>query len=441
MASMEAASPSMPLSDRGADRPVRLALLSTPRAGNNWLRHMLAALYRLPSLPVHGTRGVDWANLPRECLLAMHWHPTPTLRERLAEHGFQSIVLARHPLDVLISILHFALHYSSGQATQRWLEGEEGNERCIFAAMPRSTAFMDYATGRRAAALLSVSHEWWQLPGCVTVRYENLLQDPEGALQRLAEALAAPGRAPLPEVIAGSSMAQLRQSTGSKYHFWQGQSGLWRRLLPRAEANVIANAHGAVFAELAYAVAPDPGLDGAQADANWIKLIWEELAEDLFALQQRGRSSKVYPHLPAQMVPLRDHAELVERFSAVQNQLLATQVTYRDMLDKLTLAQQTVGEMRARCTFAETQAEKLRQGQAVLQARLDQAEETCDDLQQQLLQAREWQSDPTLEDASQDSPLQIEEVTPRAGRLACTLRRLGQRYPPLASLARWVSGP
>jgi len=442
MASTDAGSLNLPGAERESDRPLRIALISTPRCGNNWLRHLLAGLYRLPSLPVHTTCDLDWANLPRECVLAIHWHPTASFLERLSEHGFQNVVLARHPLDVLISILHFALHYSSSQATQRWLEGEEGNERCIFAAMPRSTAFLDYATSRRAAALLSVSHEWWHLPGCAQVRYEDLLKDTEGTLQRLTEALGAPGRAPFSEVVAGTSMPRLRQSTGAKYHFWQGQSGLWRDLLSTREATLIASAHLPILADLGYVVEPDPTLDGAQADANWINLIWEELAESLFALRQQGRSESAAVQLQAQ---LAQHAELAARFTATQNQLVATQVTYREMLEKLTSAEQTVGELRARGTLAENNVEELRLEQAslrleqaTLQGRLAAADETCEELREQLLQMREWHGTPPAGGASRNPTLALEEGTPRTGRLALTMRRLGQRYPPLASLARWV---
>jgi Sulfotransferase domain len=375
--------------------PLRVALISTPRAGNNWLRHLLVGLYQVPSLPVHTPREIDWAALPRECLLAVHWHPSPSFLERLDQHGFQMIVLARHPLDVLISILHFALHYSSTQATQRWLEGEDGNERSIFGAMPRSTAFLDYATGRRAGALLAVSQEWWQVPGCLKVRYEEVLQDPQGTLQRLAEGLGVPGRALVAEVVAANSMAKLRHSTGSKYHFWQGQSGLWRHLLPAAETALIADAHQPVFAALGYEVDPDPHLNGAQADANWIKLIWEELAEDLHTLRECGPAGATA--LSQVNESRRAYAELVEKFTAVQNQLLATQVTYQDMLAKFTLAQQTVGEMRARCEAAERE-------HAALLARATKAEETSAFLRAQ--------------------------ISPRS-----KLKR------PLASLARWVSRP
>jgi hypothetical protein len=407
------------MDDARTGSPLRLALISTPRAGNNWLRHLLGDLYRFPTIPVHSLHDVDWVALPPECLLAIHWHPTPAFLERLSKHGFRCLVLARHPLDVLISILHFALHYGSTQATQRWLEGEGGNERGIFAAMPRSTAFLNYATGHRAGALLSISYEWWTLPGCLQVRYESLLTDPEGVLQRLADALGAPPRAQLAEVVSGSSMGRLRQTTGSRYHFWQGQKGLWRSLLPPAEATVIAEAHREVFATLGHEVNPDPALDAAQADANWIQLIWEELAEDLATLKQLGQNDGL--SVATQLAQAkRAHADLEKRFTALQNQFLATQSTYQDMLEKFTVAQQTVGEMRARCAHAE---------------------EHCEELRALLLRAQQAQSLGEDGEGLDEIAVASREPASPDGRVSGTLRRLGQRYPPLASLAKWVSRP
>ena len=79
----------------------------------------------------------------------------------LQRHGFRVLVLSRHPLDVLISILHFV---RKDRETNNWLGGEGGDERSIFGASPCSPQFLAYATSERAKALLSVSREWWPDP-------------------------------------------------------------------------------------------------------------------------------------------------------------------------------------------------------------------------------------------------------------------------------------
>ena len=106
----------------------------------------------------------DWENLPPEVVLQLHWRRDPGFVERLSAHGFRVVTVARHPLDVLISILHFCVYESE---SEHWLLGAGGSEAGIYAAMPRSRAFVEYATGPRAAGLLAVTPDWWGQPGVV----------------------------------------------------------------------------------------------------------------------------------------------------------------------------------------------------------------------------------------------------------------------------------
>ena len=115
-------------------------------------------------------------------------------------------MLARHPLDVLVSILHFASHEPQ---TARWLDGEGGDESSILGAEPASAAFLASATGPRARALLAVTPEWWPHGG-VAVRYEDAVGSPEAALEgegddQLAVDRAVEGlhRTPGPDLLGG----------------------------------------------------------------------------------------------------------------------------------------------------------------------------------------------------------------------------------------------
>lgn len=43
---------------------LRLAIVSTPRSGNTWLRKLLASMYDLPQIAVHTPREIAWQSLP-----------------------------------------------------------------------------------------------------------------------------------------------------------------------------------------------------------------------------------------------------------------------------------------------------------------------------------------------------------------------------------------
>jgi len=256
---------------------MRIAVISTPRAGNTWVRHLLGTAYEVPHLARHSMTDSDWAALPAECVLQIHWRREPDFEAKLAGHGFRVVTVARHPLDVLISILHFCVYESE---SEQWLLGARGNESGIFAAMPTSQAFVEYATGPRAAELLAVTLDWWGRPGVVGLRYEECVRDAAGQMGRLEESFGPMRRWSRDLAAEACSLERLRR-VATNNHFWQGRPGLWRHLLPAAEARAIAAAHADIFTALGFDCDPDPALDALAADRNWVRLVGDEIKETL----------------------------------------------------------------------------------------------------------------------------------------------------------------
>jgi hypothetical protein len=255
---------------------VRLALLSTPRSGNTWLRRLLAQLFAAEEQAVHHPDEICWQALPHACVLQLHWPRTRDLEAKLAAHGFRVVVLARHPLDVLLSILHFATHDG---ATRHWLQGEAGDERPLHGAMPCSASFVEYGQSQRARALLAVSTQWCQAPGAITLTYEDLVANPSVQLGRVAQALDIAPQRSLADTVAGATLPRMRGISGARHHFWQGQPGLWRRLLVPDIAVTLAATQAEPFTRFGYLCDPDSHLTRGQADALWIDLNREELTE------------------------------------------------------------------------------------------------------------------------------------------------------------------
>ena len=244
---------------------LRLAIVSTPRSGNTWLRKLLASMYDLPQIAVHTPREIAWQSLPPKVILQIHWRDTYNFVSLLAENGFRPIVIARHPLDVLISILHFAPYESQ---TARWLDGEAGSEISIINKSPLSSEFIDYAVGKRSAALLSISATWWNRENTWQVRYENLVADTAEELCKLNEQLGLKPARPILDVIPLNSLASLRK-TAANNHFWQGKCGHWKHLLTAAVARRIASSRQSVLNELGYVCDPDEKLTEEMAITTW----------------------------------------------------------------------------------------------------------------------------------------------------------------------------
>jgi len=212
----------------------------TPRTGNTWLRKLLAGDLDLVEYPAHTLEDVPWHALAERCAISMHAHATPELLALLAQHHIRVVVTIRHPLDVLISILAYTQYQ---RKTKRWVSGDGGDESSLFAAHPLDRAFLEYAQSPRAHVLLGVSPEWLSHASAV-VRYEALAAHPVRALNALFATLQVSPMRRVSDVVAGNTIDLLRAiHTDNAHHFWRGESGIWKRLLPLDIARTIAEHH------------------------------------------------------------------------------------------------------------------------------------------------------------------------------------------------------
>ncbi|MCA1684913.1 MAG: sulfotransferase domain-containing protein, partial [Planctomycetia bacterium] len=270
------------------DQPtLRLAVISTQRSGNTWLRGLLAEVYGLEEIPVHFPDQVDWENLPGRFVIQIHWHPEPAFVENLDRHEVRVVVLARHPLDVLMSWLNYA-YYDHMEGNCR---GKEVCDKCdAIGLLPRSDAFRDYVEGKIGRWLLSHSPAWWDRPGVLQVRYEDLVRDPEATLGRLADEIGRPPLGSIAGAIESSAIGRKKPDQGVwHYHYWQGQPGLWRAMLPAAEARAIVRVAPTAFEVLGYACDPDESLGPDQADRNWLRLQLDSTREHLSLERSKHR--------------------------------------------------------------------------------------------------------------------------------------------------------
>jgi hypothetical protein len=220
-----------------------------------WLRRLLTAAYGLEERSAHTPDELDWETLPERCALQLHWQRTGVPRAARAVR-----LLRRRPRAAVHPPLRAARAGDGPLARRRG-----GAEKPLLGADPASQAFLAYATGPRAKALLSVTPEWWAHADART-RYEDLVADPPGELGRMVEALGgAPAVTPAAAVEAGG-FGRLRDEA-TNMHFWQGRPGLWSELVPTRYALAIASAHPAML-ELGYSV----GVDAPTARARWVAI-------------------------------------------------------------------------------------------------------------------------------------------------------------------------
>jgi len=146
----------------------------------------------------------------------------------LFENRFKVVSIARHPLDVLISILHF-IRYD--QSTERWLEGN-GEIPSALKEQPPTSAFVRYALSWGAENLLAITYQWWRDAATVRLRYEDLVRSPLAEFSKLA--MSVDGQTDFGEAIAQNGITIL-QSRPNR-HGWQASPGLYRSLIVYPDA-------------------------------------------------------------------------------------------------------------------------------------------------------------------------------------------------------------
>ncbi|MBV8359633.1 MAG: hypothetical protein JO189_17100 [Deltaproteobacteria bacterium] len=248
-------------------KSLRVAVIGTPRCGNTWVRSVLGDILKLEQLAVHNY--TELQSIPDRAIVQLHWYREPRFQRFLRDYGFRTLVLTRHPLDVLVSILNF-IRYEP--LTARWLEGNAEIPTSLVGQPPTSHEFLQYATSWGAENVLGISYQWWHDPDAVKVRYEELVKRPHEALLSLARMF--DPTAWDENGAIGRFNLSFFQNLPNK-HGWQGRPGIWRELIVYFDALSIYKRHKRVFDVMEYSVRPYL-LRRAAALRRWKELTTEK---------------------------------------------------------------------------------------------------------------------------------------------------------------------
>ncbi len=246
---------------------LRVAVVASPRSGNSWVRQVLRDSLDLQDYAVH-----NYLDLPdpfsERAVLQIHWPREPNFQAFLRKHEFKVVALRRHPLDILLSVLHFVRREP---ATSRWLEGNAEIPPDLAQASPTSPEFKRFATGLGAENLLAVGYQWSFEPAAVFSRYEDLVATPREGFHSLVSQLG--GNSEQLDTALGRNTIATFQAMSNR-HGWQGRPGLWRQLIPWPAGRHIAKRHQHVFTRMEYTV-PFHMLSERRAERNWTRLVHE----------------------------------------------------------------------------------------------------------------------------------------------------------------------
>lgn len=233
---------------------MKIALLGSPRCGNNWVRRVMSDVLGYPHFAAHSVKDFP-KDLPPDCILNIHALNEPLEKAFFERHSCKFIVLARHPLDIFVSVLQFA---RNEPAVHKWLNGLCGIPPDAVNLCPDDARFVDWMTGAGARTLLSVSLSWWRDPQSkIRVRYEDLVAQPHESFNSVFNCLGAKSINGLNTALDKYSVSYFAEF---KNHGWLGSPGAYRRFVTSANCEQVYASQAEYFITMGYSAGGDIGL-------------------------------------------------------------------------------------------------------------------------------------------------------------------------------------
>lgn len=229
---------------------MKIIIVGTPKTGNTWIKHLLGDLYNLPIVTLKpefdaheaAAAGPNWIS-------HQHYLPKQALLTWAQANGVIFITAIRHPADVLISLWHHIQKRKGRNAEIQQSASILGQAREIGGETTLGFVENDFHV------YLNLSIAWLQVPGALTLRYEDLWTQPLETLARLTDAIEPRSRESLKLSLCACELGLMQQLLDpEKKLIRQGGTGAWRELLPQTikEAFSQLDPYPAQFAALGY---------------------------------------------------------------------------------------------------------------------------------------------------------------------------------------------
>jgi hypothetical protein len=207
---------------------LRVAIVSTPKTGNTWLKNILSVAYNIPivTLP-RQFNAAEASKLGPSWVSHEHYFPSAEVFTWAEQNNIRLLTTIRHPCDILISLYHYTLNFAGEQQVdQRLLSAAKADGENL------SDRLADFIE-KHFFSYLNTSIAWHQTGRSCVVRYEDLWRDPVTTLTRLTSKLGPLSDEVIESAIARCDFELLRKKAGKHQKFYrQGNVGNWRRELP-----------------------------------------------------------------------------------------------------------------------------------------------------------------------------------------------------------------
>jgi hypothetical protein len=234
---------------------MRILVVSTPKTGNNWLKELLATIYRLPVVGLADPiTNRDFELVGDDWIGHQHYVPDSKLITWLKENEVIVVTTIRHPADTLVSLCRYTWS-GFGTELQEAIDQDGGALGEHVAAWVRAGFFLP----------LNISISWMRSGLTHVVRYENLRRDPITTLVELTNAIREVPRQEIERAVARNEIQLMREKAnddsamyGDPRFFRTGDVGGWQTELSAEVIKVLRDVEPfpAQFAALGYTMDP-----------------------------------------------------------------------------------------------------------------------------------------------------------------------------------------
>lgn len=236
---------------------LKIMIVSTPKTGNTWIKHLLLNVYELPMVEV-GT-AFDAAELdalgPR-WITQQHYAPQADLLDWARYNDLVFVTMVRHPCDVLVSLFHFVSNFAdqpeviADSNPAKIMLHDEGTIGEYTASYVMNTFF----------ELLDISVDWMCSTESKLVYYEDLRRYPLVTLQELTDSICEVSLDRIQYAIESCNINTMRKQWGEKSKFFRsGNVGDWQEELTQRIIRIFRHTdpYPFQFAALGYGLDPD----------------------------------------------------------------------------------------------------------------------------------------------------------------------------------------
>ncbi len=238
---------------------MRIVVISSPKAGNVWLKCLLSRIYDLTWVPKEETPATKpeavraWVasgGFPDQSIFHQHVKFSPAYADALEATPAKIVTILRDPYDIFVS-LHT---WVESRATYGTLQAK-ARPRDILAGKPIDHPEVMAFLANEFGALLARGHGWLHSGHSVIVRYEGLHRDPMAELTRATEQIGPVASERITAAIDACRADNMRQmSEHLARHIPSAKVGSSRQRLSDAHLTLFREHHANQIRSLGYPV-------------------------------------------------------------------------------------------------------------------------------------------------------------------------------------------